>query len=492
MPAAHAAPSSAADSASPVSDPSTAAWGDLFRGRNGWRAVALTGGVALHAVNVHIVTTVLPSVVAEIGGLDWYAWSTTLFVVGSIVGATLSVRLLAALGPRGACLAALAAFTAGSIGCALAPAMPWLLAGRTVQGVGGGLLAALSYGLIQLVFAPRLWSRAVALVSGMWGVATLCGPAVGGLFAQAGHWRWAFWSLLPLAALQALLVAVQLRPAAGVRHVRPADMPRIPALQIGLLAASVLLIAASEFAPVLAWQAVGVAAGLGLGVAATRVDGRAAVRLLPTGAYAVRAPMGAIYAGVVLLMIGTTTEIFVPYFLQLLHGHSPLLAGYLTAAMAGGWSAGSLLSSGRSGAGADRMLRAGPVACALGLAVLAVLMPAHGRLAAGAETLLVAIALGAVGLGVGIGWPHLVTRVMSLAPAGQEGLASASITTVQLYGMAVGAAVAGLVANAAGLTAPGGVAGARSAAFWLFASFALAPALAAWLVARFATAARNR
>lgn len=489
MPAAPA--STTADSASPASAAPIAAWGELFRGRNGWRALALTGGVALHAVNVHIVTTVLPSVVHEIGGLDWYAWSTTLFVVGSIVGATLSVRLLARLGPRNACLAALAAFTAGSMGCALAPTMPWLLAGRTVQGVGGGLLAALSYGLIQLVFAPRLWPRAVALVSGMWGMATLCGPAVGGLFAQAGHWRWAFWSLLPLAAVQALLVAVQLRPGAGVRHARADGMPRIPALQIGLLAASVLVIAASEFAPALYMQAVGLAAGLGLGVAATRVDRRAAVRLLPDGAYAVHAPMGAIYAGVVLLMIGTTTEIFVPYFLQLLHGHSPLLAGYLTAAMAGGWSAGSLLSSGRSGAGADRMLRVGPVACALGLAALAVLMPGHG-LAAGAETLLAAIALGTVGLGVGIGWPHLVTRVMSLAPAGQEGLASASITTVQLYGLAVGAAVAGLVANAAGLTAPGGVAGARSAAFWLFASFALAPALAAWLIARFATAARNR
>jgi MFS family permease len=486
-----AAPTSTADSGSPISNPSSAAWADLFRGRNGWRALALTGGVTLHAVDVHIVTTVLPSVVNEIGGLDWYAWSTTLFVVGSIVGATLSVRSLAGLGPRGACLAALAAFTAGSVGCALAPAMPWLLAGRTVQGVGGGLLAALSYALIQLVFAPRLWPRAVAMVSGMWGVATLCGPAVGGLFAQAGHWRWAFWSLLPLAAVQALLVAVQLRPAAGVRHARPASMPRIPAVQIGLLAASVLVIAASEFGPTLAWQAVGVALGLGLGVAATRIDGRAAVRLLPTGAYTVSAPMGAIYAGVVLLMIGTNTEIFVPYFLQLLHGHSPLSAGYLTAAMAGGWSAGSLLSSGRSGAGADRMLRAGPVACTLGLVALAVLLPGHGGLAASAETPLVAIALGAVGLGVGIGWPHLVTRVMSLAPAGQEGLASASITTVQLYGLAVGAAVAGLVANAAGLAVPGGAAGARSAAVWLFASFALAPALAAWLIARFA-AARHR
>ena len=275
-----AASSNASAAANPSSlhPASSATWSELFSGRNGWRALALTGGVALHAVNVHIVTTVLPSVVNEIGGLDWYAWSTTLFVVGSILGATLSVRLLARLGPRGACLAALVVFSAGSMACALAPAMPWLLAGRTVQGLGGGLLAALSYALIQLVFAPRLWPRAVALVSGMWGVATLCGPAVGGLFAQAGHWRWAFWSLLPLAAVQALLVAVQLRPAAGVRHERPSVMPRIPALQIGLLAASVLVIAASAFLSALAWQAAGVALGLALGVAATRIDRRAAVR----------------------------------------------------------------------------------------------------------------------------------------------------------------------------------------------------------------------
>ncbi|SFP07723.1 Predicted arabinose efflux permease, MFS family [Variovorax sp. OK605] len=470
--------------AAPAAPPAPAAWRELFTGRNGWRALALTGGVALHAVNVHIVTTVLPSVVREIGGLDWYAWSTTLFVVGSILGATLSVRLLAVLGPRGACLAALAVFSAGSIGCAMASSMPWMLAGRTVQGLGGGLLAALSYGLIQLVFAQRLWPRAVALVSGMWGVATLCGPAVGGLFAQAGHWRWAFWFLLPVAAAQALLVLVQLRPSAGVTHARPAVLPRVPGPQIGLLALSVLVIAASGLWPDLRWQAAGVVLGLAIGFAATRIDSHATVRVLPSGAYSMSAPLGAIYASVALLLVGTTTEIFVPYFLQLLHGHSPLAAGYLTAAMAGGWSAGSLLSSGRSGAGADRMLRAGPVICTLGLVALAWLLPSPGVLGAGVETSIVAIALAAVGLGVGIGWPHLLTRVMSLAPKGEEGLASASITTVQLYGMAVGAAVAGLVANAAGLTAPGGVAGAQSAAVWLFASFALAPAVAVWLAYR--------
>jgi MFS family permease len=258
-----------------------------------------------------------------------------------------------------------------------------------------------------------------------------------------------------------------------------------------LLAASVLVIAASGFLSDLAWQAAGVVLGLAIGVAATRIDRQAAVRLLPTGAYAVGRPLGAIYASVALLLIGTTTEIFVPYFLQLLHGHSPLAAGYLTAAMAGGWSVGSLLSSGRSGTGADRMLRAGPMVCTLGLVALALLLPAPERFGAGFEVVLVAVALAAVGLGVGIGWPHLVTRVMSLAPKGEEGRASASITTIQLYGMAVGAAVAGLVANAAGLTVPGGVEGARSAAAWLFASFALAPALAVWLAWRAVVAARR-
>lgn len=121
--------------------------------------------------------------------------------------------------------------------------MPWMLAGRSVQGLGGGTLAALSYALIRIVFVPALWPRAVALVSGMWGVATLCGPAVGGLFAQAGHWRWAFWTLLPVSLAQALLVAIKLRPARG--PAASVDQPAgIPLVQVGLLAASVLVVAA--------------------------------------------------------------------------------------------------------------------------------------------------------------------------------------------------------------------------------------------------------
>ncbi|MGO4152418.1 MFS transporter [Cupriavidus sp. YAF13] len=455
----------------------TGTWRNLLRAKNGLLALALTGGVALHAINVHIVTTVLPSVVQDIGGLDWYAWNTTLFVVASIVGAALSVRLLAALGPRGASIAALAVFALGSAGCALASSMPWMLASRGVQGLGGGTLAALSYALIRVVFAPPLWPRAVALVSGMWGVATLCGPAVGGLFAQVGHWRWAFWALLPVSLMQGVLVAGQLRP--NGKPAASGAAPSVPAVQIALLAASVLAVAAGSLSDEMAWQAAGMVAGLVLGAMAVAWDRRAPVRLLPTGGTKPGTPLGAVYASVALLLVGTTTEVFVPYFLQTLHGHTPLAAGYLTAAMAGGWSLGALLSSGQDGERAARLLRVGPVLCAASLLALALVVPAGASLAPVVRTLLSGLALAGAGAGVGIGWPHLLTHVLTLAPRGEEGMASAAITTVQLYGMAIGAAVAGLVANAAGLITPGGTAGAQSAAAWLFASFALAPALAA-------------
>lgn len=454
--------------------PATPSWADLLSGPNLLRSIALTGGVALHAINVHIVTTILPSVVRDIGGLEYYAWNITLFVVTSILGSTLTAKMLDVVSARSAYLAALLMFTLGSVICATAPEMGWMLAGRSVQGLGGGLLAGLSYPLIRIVFAPPLWSRAVALVSGMWGVATLFGPAVGGLFAESGNWRMAFWVLLPVSAAQALIVLLQLRGVAksGTGQVR------VPVLKIILLALSVLSVAlAGQFEQTGAKLA-GVACGLAFGMLVARLDQRPGVQLLPTGAYRLDSVMGKVFACVCLLMIGTTTEIFVPYFLQTIHGYTPLLAGYMTAAMAGGWSIASLLSSGRADGGADRMVRLGPLLMTVSLAALAVLLPLQDGMPVPVHSVLLAVTLAGVGLGVGLGWPHLLTRVMKVAVAGEENLAASAITTVQLYAMAIGAALAGLVANAAGLTAPGGVAGAQVAAMSLFGLFALAPVLA--------------
>ncbi len=471
---------------SPSSTPN-ASWADLLSARNLARSVALTGGVALHAINVHIVTTILPSVVADIGGLDYYAWNITLFIVASIVGATLTAKLLAWRGPRAAYWLALGIFCVGVVVCAWAPNMGWMLAGRTVQGLGGGLLTALSYALIRVVFEPPLWSRAMALVSGMWGVATLFGPAVGGLFAQGGHWRWAFWSLLPVAALQALVIGREL-----TNHLEKNRIAvQVPIFKITLLAGSVVVIAVASLLETTAWKVLGVALGLGLGVAMAQLDQRAKVPLLPTGSYSLNSRMGVLFACMGLLMVGVCIEIFVPYFLQTLHGFTPLMAGYATAAMAGGWSAAALISSGQSGAGADRMVLRGPPVMVMSLLVLAAVLPGTTGWSALLQNTVMVLALTGIGMGVGLGWPHLLTRVLQSAAPGEENLASSAITTVQLYAMAIGAALAGLTANAAGLTVPGGPEGARQAAVWLFVSFALAPALATYLALRIVRSNRS-
>ncbi|MEG0921418.1 MAG: MFS transporter [Comamonas sp.] len=468
-------PSSNADAAL-----STASWGQLLGRQHGLTALALTGAVVMHAINVHIVTTILPSVVEEIGGMAWYAWSTTLFVVASIVGAALSVRLLSRHGARAAMLVALLVFALGTLLCATSTSMPMLLAGRTVQGLGGGTVGALSYTLIRLVFPPSLWPRAIALISAMWGIATLSGPAVGGLFAQAGHWRLAFGALLPLLLMQLLLVQRQLAPSRLLASSRSGDTG-IAVLQITLLALSVLLVAAASVVSAPLWQWLLAVAGLLTGAYAIRRERYASQRLLPQGGSSLSHPLGMLYAAVALLLIGTMTEVFVPYLLQHLHGLRPLTAGYVTALLAGGWSAASVLFSGKSGAAGRALMFRGPVLCALALVILALSMPWQGSAALVAS----GIALAMLGLGVGMAWPHVLNAIMLSAGKEEADSAASAITTVQLYGMAVGAALVGLAANALGLTQTSDQEVLGYSAAWLFGVFAIFPAIAAWSVWRY-------
>ncbi len=446
-------------------------WAELLSGRNGLRSLALAGGVAVHAINVYMVTSILPSAVRDIGGLAYYAWNMTLFVAVSIFGSAMTPRLLSVMGPRRALLWSIAIFAAGCAGCAIAPTMQWLLVGRSVQGLGGGLLLGLSYSCVRLLFEERLWSRAMVLVSSMWGVATLAGPAIGGIFAEIGYWRGAFWAMLPISVGLAMLVASQV--AATVRGGGKAASA--PFGKIALLVLTVLLVSVGSLSPAWQWNALAILAGIVLTVAIGCADRHATRRLLPEGSYVPGSPLASLYACIALLSIGVCTEIYIPYFLQAVHGQSPLLAGYWMALMSAGWTAGSFMSSGRRKALADRLMKLGPWLSAAGLLALGVLMPMGSG---GVIVAAMVVPLFAVGLGVGLCWPNMLTRVFKAAPPGQENIASAAITTLQLYAIALGSSLAGLVANLAGLADPDAVEGTRQAAFVLFFVFALAPAAA--------------
>ncbi|MCU7646612.1 MFS transporter [Pseudomonas piscis] len=440
---------------------STTGWSALLLGKNGLRSAALAGGVALHAINIYLVTTLLPSVVQDIGGLDYYAWNTTLFVVASIIGSVLSTRALAVLGPKLAYALAGVVFMLGCGLCALAPDMAWLIVGRSVQGLGGGLLFALPYAMIRLVFDEPLWPRAMALISAMWGMATLIGPAVGGVFAEHGSWRAAFWVLLPCTLLF-MLLAVVLLPG---RSREPMPRSPIPGLQLVLLTVMVLAISVGSISASALYNVLGLAVGLGLLLMVGAMENRSTKRLLPRGSLKPGSLLLPLYLSMALLVVGMTSEVFVPLFLQVLHHQTPLLAGYIAALMAAGWTLGALASSGLGVGAAARAVASAPLLVVAGLVLACLAMPAGSSLATlGA----ICLAMVLVGGGIGLAWPHLLARVLESAPTDQKELAGASITTVQLVATALGAALAGMIVNLAGLGSGTDLAGAARAAGWLF------------------------
>lgn len=447
-------------------------WGELLSGKNGLRTIALCGGVAVHAINVYIVTTIMPSVVRDIGGISYYAWITSIFVATSIIGSTLSVRLIEQLGLRFAYLLAIFIFIVGSMSSALAPSMPFLLCGRAIQGLGGGLMLGLSYASVRLVFQPHLWARAMALISTMWGVATLTGPAVGGLFAEHGAWRMALWSTVPVALMVAFLVLTQVPQRSEASKV--ADKSKVPILKILLLSCSVIVLSFGSLGD--SWVLrIASLAGVALilyGIA--KSDLKSTNPLLPTGIYSLTHPVGALFSGVVLLSMGVTTEVFIPYFLENIHGLRPLLAGYMAAMMSAGWTIGSLLTAGRSTPTVNKLLIFSPLLSGISLLILALLMPWQDLSLEHDALWLMIIPLLGIGLGVGLSWPHILSRILIAADKGQENQTSSAITTVQLYAVSLGTALGGMIVTASGFN-EGSLAGTQSAAAALLTCFGVLP-----------------
>lgn len=437
--------------------------------RSGWRellgpkhigaSTVLAGGVALYATNEFLTISLLPSTVAEIGGQRLYAWVTTVYLVSSVVAATTVSSTLSRLGPRRSYVAALSVFGAGSVLCAVAPTMELLLAGRVVQGAAGGLMAGLGYAVINAAMPQSLRTKASALVSAMWGVGTIVGPAAGGLFAQFGSWRWAFGLLAILTAAMAVLVPFVLPRRAGGGPV----VQRIPVWSLVLLGAAALAISVAGIAKHAAMTAglLGVGAVL-IGVFLV-VDRRLTASVLPPTAFR-PGPLKWIYLVLGMLMAATMVDMYVPLFGQRLAGLVPVAAGFLGAALAVGWTVGEISSASVTGPrNVRRLVMAAPLVMATGLAVGAV------TLVDGATAGIVAVwvvALAITGTGVGIAWPHLSAWAMgSVDDPAEGGTAAAAINTVQLICGAFGAGLAGVVVN---MTDRGD----ETAARYLFATFA--------------------
>lgn len=450
-----------------------AQWRDILVGKYASVSAVLAGGVALYAVNITITATMLPSIVADIGGQHLYAWNATLAMLAAILSAALTGKLLRRTGIQISFLLACLTFAAGSLISALAPTMPIMLLGRVIQGAGGGMMVTLCYSMIVFVYPETLWPRAMALLSGTWGITMLCGPALGGIFAELEMWRAGFGSMVPVVGIFALL-ALRLLPRIPRDHT---TSDPVAFGQLILLAGSILAVSIGSLAPSPILALAGLLLSIILVLILMHREQGSSVRLFPRGATRAGTPLFLAIAIVILLVFCVNIEFFMPFFLQKLHGMSPLKAGYISALISIGWAGSEVYCARFTGAAMHRSVQTGPILLFLACLALGIVTPMFGQ-AGPVTTSLMALALIILGTGIGAGWPHLNTFVLKFTEEDERDMAASALSTIQMFAVAFGTAVAGLIGNLTGFRESDNPEALANSAIWLFLTFAIAALLA--------------
>jgi len=332
-----------------------------------------------------------------------------------------------------------------AVGCALsaaAPDMHSFLAGRVVQGVGSGWFSGFAMVAIAQLFPERQLARVFAIISGVWGVATLLGPLVGGLFAEAGNWRAVFWIFLVQAVIFAALAPFLFREAKAQSMGRA-----IPVAQLLLVTLGISAIALADLTGSQGRSLALILGGFLILTLVFAVDARVKVRLLPHRAGDPRTVIGAGYLSIFAISAASMPfSIYVPPVLQQLKGLTALQAGYVVAALALVWTLAAFVVSNVVSGKERPWIRWGGLLIALGTVLQHFAVPTLSILA---------ICLAGMVMGCGFGLCTSLTNRLLLRTLTQEdqAIGSAALMSVRQVGGAVGAALAGVAANMAGFSA---------------------------------------
>jgi MFS family permease len=429
-------------------------------------------GVWLGAADSLVTATIMPSVGASLGGYAYFGWATAGYLLGSVLAGSSSGLLARRFGLRRATAAAALLYAAGCALSAAGPDMASFLAGRLLQGIGGGWVTGFCSVAIGLLFPNRLLPRVYAAITGVWGIASLVGPMIGGVFADAGVWRWVFWFF----AVQA--VAVAFAAWAMLPKGENGEASQGVAWgQLGLIAAGVAAIGAADVAGTFARSAGLTVVGVVLLLAMVWWDERAVVRLLPKGSGKLTTIPGSGYASMFLLTAASMGySIYGPAILQQLAGLSALGAGYVIAGEAAAWTLAGLAVAHLTGRWPGRMILIGAITATVGVGASALVFPSGSVIG-------IILAGAALGAGFGLSWAFMSQAILAALPDEERAIGAAGMTTVRLTGSAAGAAVAAAVANLVGFSHGLSDATARSAGVWVFVA-ALPMALAGLWTAR--------
>lgn len=397
-------------------------------------------GVLLAALDQTIVGTALPTIVADLGGAAHMSWVVTSYLLAETVATVLVGKFGDLFGRKLIFQVSAIIFITGSFLCGLAGNMTLLILWRGVQGIGAGGLMVTSMALIADVVPLRERGKYQGAIGAVFGVATVIGPLLGGLFTDHLSWRWAFYVNVPIAIL------VVLAAARTIPSVRAAGRPVIDYLGIALVAAgaSALILATSWGGNEYAWGSatiIGLFAGgaLALGLFCV-VETRAAQPMLPMRLF--RNPVFTVCSVLSFVvgfaMLGAMT--FLPTYLQYVDGDSATVSGVRTLPLVIGLLIASVFSGNvTSKTGRYRIF---PI---VGCAVMGVGLYLLSRMGPGTGAWLESLYMFVLGVGIGLCMQVLTIAVQNTVDYADLGTATSGVTFFRTLGSSFGTAVFGTI-----------------------------------------------
>jgi EmrB/QacA subfamily drug resistance transporter len=398
---------------------------------------ALVLVMLLASLDQTIVSTALPTIVGELGGLAHLTWVVTSYLLATTVVGPLYAKLGDLHGRKRVLEVAVVLFLVGSALCGLSRGMGQLIAFRALQGLGGGGLMVTTTAIIGDIVPPRERGRYQGIFGAVAAVSTLVGPLAGGFFVEHLSWRWIFYVNLPVGVVALAVVAITFHfPRAARRH------RRIDYAGAGLLAAALSAVVLLTTHAAVPWQSPATMALLVVGVATLVgfivVEQRTREPLLPLSLFREPVFVTACVVGFVvgLTMFGAVT--YLPLYLQVVRGARPAGSGLQLAPLMGGMLVTSVLS----GRLISRYGRYKPFPIA-GTAIATAALALISRVDATTPLRVITLQMLMLGLGLGMVMQIMVLAVQNAVSYENLGVATSGATLFRFMGGAVGLSIFG-------------------------------------------------
>jgi EmrB/QacA subfamily drug resistance transporter len=417
-----------------------ASWAGAARPRVRLIFGALILVLLLASLDQTIVSTALPTIVGDLGGISKLSWVVTAYLLASTVVGPLYGKLGDLYGRKVVLQSAIGIFLGGSVLCGISQNMTELIVFRAIQGLGGGGLIVVTIAVIGDIIPPRDRGRYQGFFGAVFGVSTVIGPLLGGFFVDNLSWRWIFYVNVPLGLIALAVIATAFQARTDQTRHR-IDYLGAASLAGGLTA---IVLYTSLGGTTYAWGSAKmialIAAGIALLAAFVFVETRAAEPILPleifrNRVFSVTSAIGFIVG---LALFGAVT--YLPLYLQDVKGHSPTTSGLLITPM----MAGLLITSIGSGQLISRFGRYKPFPIA-GTAIMAIGLALLSRLQVDTSTLVAGAYMLVLGLGLGLVFQVLVLAAQNSVDYKYLGVASSGSTLFRQIGGSIGVSIFGAI-----------------------------------------------